>query len=78
MIKVRYLVIDSYSLYNIIIGVHAFNILRSSLLTLYLCMKYMISNGHVGVVQRDQETAQRCYQNSLRLKKEMMVVAHAQ
>lgn len=52
-INVQYLVIDAPSSYNIIIGRQAFNQLSSILLTMYLCMKYMFSNGRVGVIQEN-------------------------
>lgn len=50
MIKIRYLVINAYSSYNMIIGQPNFNIVWASLYTLYLCMKYLLLNGGVEVI----------------------------
>lgn len=46
--------------------------------TLYICLKYPFLNGGVKVIQGDQETVKRCYFDSLKIKMETMVVAHAQ
>lgn len=56
MMKVRYLIIDVISSYNKIIELYAFNLLGASLTTSYLCMKYPLPNGFVGVIQGDQKT----------------------
>lgn len=50
-IKVRYLVIDSLYSYNMIIGRLTLNHLGAMLFTLYLCIKYPLSDGRVGVIQ---------------------------
>lgn len=49
-IKVRYLVIDAPSSYNIFIERHTFNQLGTALSTSYLCMKYPISGERVRVI----------------------------
>lgn len=64
-IKVKYLVIDALSSYNMIIGQPTFNKLDTTLSTLYLCMKYLLSNGRIGVTQGDQEISRKCYVESL-------------
>lgn len=50
MIKVKYLIVDSPWLYNIIIGRPSFNLIWDALSTLYLNMKYPLSNGHIGII----------------------------
>lgn len=78
IVKVRYLIIYAFSLYNIIIGTSTFNLLGVSLSTLYLCMKYLLSNENICIVQGDKEIVKRYYQDNLRLKKVMMDVVNAQ
>lgn len=78
IVKVRYLIIYTFSLYNIIIGSSTFNLLGVSLSTLYLCMKYLLLNGNICIVQGDKEIVKRYYQDNLRLKKVMMDVVNAQ
>lgn len=53
MIKVRYLVVEAQSSYNIIIGRLAFNLLGVSISTLHLCMEYPLEDGGVKVIQGD-------------------------
>lgn len=50
MINLRYLIIDTHSSYNMIIGLSAFNQLGASLSILYICMKYPLSDGRVGFI----------------------------
>lgn len=68
-IKVRYVVVNSHSSYNIIIDRMTFNTLEEILSTLNLTMKYPLDNSRVGVVKEDQEVTRKCYQDSLKIKK---------
>lgn len=68
-IKVRYLIVNASSPYNIIIGRSAFNALEASLSTIYLTMKYSLEGGEVGIIKGDQGLARKCYKDSLKLKK---------
>jgi hypothetical protein len=68
-IRVRYLVVNSPSSYNIIIGRPAFNLLRGFLSTKFLVMKYPLDNGKIGTIQGDQKLARECYHASMRLQK---------
>lgn len=61
MIKVRCLVIDTFSLYNMNVGRLAFSHMGVTISTLYMCMKYPLSDKRVRVIERDQATAMRCY-----------------
>lgn len=56
IIKVRYLVIYAFSSYNMNIVRSSFNLLGVALSILYLCMKYLLPNRCVEIVQGDQET----------------------
>lgn len=67
--KVRYLIINASSPYNIIIGIPSFNALEVALSTLYLTLKYPLEDGHVGVLKGDKGLARKCYEDSLKLKK---------
>lgn len=69
--KVNYFVIEALYSYNIIIWRLAFNHLVATLSTLYLCMKYSLSNGRVRVIQGDQEVVRKCYVESLKMKKSL-------
>lgn len=53
-VKGGYMVIDAHSSNNIIIERPTFNQLSASLSTIYLCMKYPLSDRWVGVIQGDQ------------------------
>jgi hypothetical protein len=68
-IRVRYLVINSPSSYNIIIGRPSFNLLGAFLSTKFLVMKYPLNDGKVGTIRGDKKIARECYHNSLRLQK---------
>jgi hypothetical protein len=68
-IRVRYLVVNSPSSYNIIIGRPAFNLLGGFLSTKFLVMKYPLDNGMVGTIRGEEKLARECYHNSLRLLK---------
>lgn len=68
-IRVRYLVVNSSSSYNIIIGRPAFNLLGGFLSTKYLVMKYPLDGGKIGTVWGNHKIAKECYHNSLRLQK---------
>lgn len=68
-IKVRYLVINAPSSYNMVMEQYSFNKLGDALSTLYLCMKYPILNGRVGVIQGDHKISKKCYIYIIKLKK---------
>ncbi|PNX94470.1 hypothetical protein L195_g017646 [Trifolium pratense] len=61
MIKVRYLVVDSPSVYNVVIGLPAVADLGAVISTLHLAMKYPVGDDMVGVVKADLEMAKKCY-----------------
>ncbi|CAJ2646122.1 unnamed protein product [Trifolium pratense] len=61
IIKVRYLVVDSPSVYNVVIGLPAAADLGAVISTLHLAMKYPVGDDMVGVVKADLEMAKKCY-----------------
>lgn len=63
------MVIDAPSYYNVIIVCVLFNHLGVALSILYLCMKYLLFDGRVGVIQGDQKFSRKCYVESLKLKR---------
>lgn len=65
------------SLYNIIIRLHAFNLLEDALSTLYLSTKYHLPNGHISMIHGDQVIARRCYKDNFRFIRVTMVVVFA-
>lgn len=70
-ITLMYMVINSLSHYNIIIRRPSFNTLKAVLSTLYLTMKYLLSNERVGVIKGNHYLARKCYRYSLKLKKKI-------
>lgn len=70
-IKVRYLIMNASSPYNIIRR-PVFNALEAVLSTLYLTMKYPLEGGYVGTVKGDQGLARKCYKDSLKLNKKTL------
>lgn len=66
--KVNYLVIDAPYSYNMIIGRPSFNRMGAALSTLYLCMKYLLLNGRVGVLRGDREISRKCFVEILKLR----------
>ncbi|XP_024630533.1 uncharacterized protein [Medicago truncatula] len=66
-IKIRYLVINSPSSYNAIIGRPSIKLLDAFVSTKHLMMKYPLDDGRVGTVRGDQKVARECYHASLKL-----------
>jgi hypothetical protein len=61
MIKVRYLVVDSWSVYNVVIGRRTLVSLGAAISSLHLTIKYLVGDGMVGVVKADLEMAKKCH-----------------
>lgn len=51
----------------------SFNQMGSILSTFYLCMKYLLSDGKVCIIQGDQDISRKCYVECLKLKKVRIV-----
>ena len=62
--EIDFLIVDSPSTYNIILGRLAFNRLRAVTSTYYLKVKFLIAYG-VGEIRGDQALTRECYQVAL-------------
>ncbi|KAK2426505.1 hypothetical protein QL285_025166 [Trifolium repens] len=62
MIKVRYLVVDSWSVYNVVIGWPALKNLKAVISVVDLTMEYPVEDGKVGVVEADLKMAKKCHE----------------
>ena len=65
-VKVRYLIVDAHTSYNIFLGRPLLNMLGAVVSTYHLAMKFLSTSGDIIIVHVDQPTARRCYVDSLR------------
>ena len=72
--SIRYLVVNANSAYNILLGRPALNRLRAVSSTRHMKMKLPDLSGKVIVIKSDQEEARKCYENSLKTKRGMVMV----
>ena len=63
-IKIRYLVIDANTFYNILLGRPSINRLMAIVSTLHLAMKFPSRTGDILTVHVDQKEARECYAES--------------
>lgn len=68
-IRVRYLIVNASSPYNIIIRRPDFNALEAVLSILYLTMKYPLEGEQVRTIKGDQGLFRKFFKDSLKLKK---------
>ncbi|XP_027905727.1 uncharacterized protein LOC114165268 [Vigna unguiculata] len=66
MVKIRYLIVDAHTSYNILLGRPSLNTLGAVVSTYHLAMKFPSASGDIITVHVDQLTARRCYVDSLR------------
>ncbi|XP_068474958.1 uncharacterized protein [Phaseolus vulgaris] len=71
---IRYLVVNANSAYNILLGRPALNRLRAVSSTHHMKMKLPALSGKVIVIKSDQEEARKCYENSLKTKRGVVMV----
>ena len=72
--SIRYLVVNANSAYNILLGRPALNRLRAVASTRHMKMKLPNLSGKVIVIKFDQEEARKCYENSLKTKRGVVMV----
>ena len=72
--SIRYLVVNANSAYNILLGRLALNRLRAVASTRHMKMKLPDLSGRVIVIKSDQEEARKCYENSLKTKRGVVMV----
>ena len=65
-VKIRYLIVDAHTSYNILLGRPSLNTLGVVVSTDHLAMKFLSASGYIITVHVDQPTARRCYADSLR------------
>ncbi|XP_068503884.1 uncharacterized protein [Phaseolus vulgaris] len=73
--SIRYLVVNANSAYNILLGRPALNNLRAVSSTRHMKMKLPDLSGKVIVIKSDQEEARKCYENSLKTKRGVVMVS---
>jgi len=72
--SIRYLVVNTHSAYNILLGRPALNRINAVSSTRHMKMKLPDLSGKVIVIKSDQEEARKCYENSLKSKKSVFMV----
>ncbi|XP_068499794.1 uncharacterized protein [Phaseolus vulgaris] len=72
--NIRYLVVNVNSAYNILLGRPTLNRLRAVASTRHMKMKLPDLSGRVIVIKSDQEEARKCYENSLKTKRGVVMV----
>ena len=73
--NIRYLVVNAHFVYNVLLERPALNRLRAVASTRHMRMKLSDLNGKVIVIKSDQQKAKRCYENSLKAKRGVFMVA---
>jgi len=66
-IKIKYMVIDANTLYNILLGRPSISRLMAIVSTPHLAMKFQSISGDILIVHVDQKLACQCYAESLRV-----------
>jgi len=72
--SIRYLVVNTNSSYNILLGRPELNRLRAVASTRHMKMKLPDLSGRVIGIKSDQEEARECYENSLKTKRGVIMV----
>ena len=67
-IKIRYLLVNANTSYNILLGRSSINYLRAIVSTPHLAMKFPYASGDIIIVHVDQKVARECYVASLKVK----------
>ncbi|XP_016164353.1 uncharacterized protein LOC107606855 [Arachis ipaensis] len=65
-IDIQYLIVDCYSLYNIIIRRPALNAFRALVSILHLCVKFPVQENRIATMYVDHQEARQCYNASLK------------
>jgi len=71
---IRYLVFNANSAYNILLGRPTLNRLRAVSSTRHMKMKLPALSGKVIVIKSDREEAHKCYENSLKTKRSVVMM----
>lgn len=65
--KVRFLLVEGNTPYNVLIGRPCLNSFRTIVLTPHLTMKYPSDKGAICTVKADQKVAKECYMAGLKV-----------
>ena len=74
-VNIKYLVVNTVSAYNILLGRPIINRVGAVASSRHMKMKLPSLEGSVIVIKSDQKAARKCYENSLKNKREASVVA---
>jgi len=66
-IKIRYLLVNANTSYNILLGRSSINRLRAIVSISHLVMKFPSASGDIVIVHVDQKVARKCYVTSLKV-----------
>ena len=66
-IKIRYLVVDASTSYNVLLGRSSLNNLGAIVSTPHLAMKFLTENGEITTVYVNQKDARECYATGLKM-----------
>jgi len=72
--SIRYLVVNADSAYNILLGRPALNRLRGVSSTCHMKLKIPDLSGKVIVIKSDQKEDKKCYENSLKTRRDIFMV----
>ena len=72
--NIKYLVVNSPSAYNILLGRPALNRIGAIASTRHMKMKLPSLEGTMITIKSDQKEAKKCYENSLKTKREVFIV----
>jgi len=68
-INIRYLIVNTPSAYNILLGRPTLNKLEAMASTRHMKMKLPCLEGRVITIKSDQKVTKKCYENSLKTKR---------
>jgi len=74
--SIRYLVVNAFSAYNMLLGKPTLNRLRAVSSTKHMKMKLPDLIGKVITIKSDQKEAKRCYENSLKARRGVSIVTN--
>jgi len=70
-IKIRYLVVDASTSYNVLLGRSSLNKLGAIVSTPHLAMKFLIEKGEITTIYVNQKDARECYATGLKMNLKM-------
>jgi len=74
-ITIRFIVVQSPSSYNVLLGRPSLNRLEAIISTSHLKVKFPTTEGKIVTLKVDQATARKCYKNSLKMRRSTYTIA---